>query len=170
MKNIVIKLLEFFSKPSTTLAFILIVLLCYFLSEGFRTGFGNNLLSFGPTKDSNGEPSKFIGIYLNSWTNVSLVYIITFISTLLQTYYGWVVSNNRYIASYVLNPADNVIPKNTLWSYLILTPFLYTLLYVISFFATATLQMQYIIPQFLAYFIANLPFTISWLHKKTFVK
>jgi len=170
MKNITKKLLDFFSKPSTAFTLIFIFLLGYFLSEGFITGFANNFLAFGPTKDSTGEPTKFIGIYLKTWTDVSLAYIIIFISTLFQTYYGWVVNDN--ISSYVWNPAVNAIPYNKFWTYLILTidPIIDTLLYVISFFATTTLQMQFIIPQFLGNFIANLPFTISALRKKTFVK
>jgi hypothetical protein len=119
MKNIAKKLLDFFSKPSTAFTLIFIFLLGYFLSEGFITGFANNFLAFGPTKDSTGEPTKFIGIYLKTWTDVSLAYIIIFISTLFQTYYGWVVNDN--ISSYVWNPAVNAIPYNKFWTYLILT-------------------------------------------------
>ena len=111
-----------------------------------------------------------MGISLKSWTDVSIAYVIIFISTLLQSYYGWIVGNNMY--SYIFNPAVKQIPYDKFWTYLILTinPIIKTMLFVINFFATATLQMQFIIPQFLANYLANLPFTLSWLNTKKFIK
>ena len=170
MKDFAKKLLRFLSQPSTALLTILFFLLGFFLSEGLYFGFGNNFVAFGPTNDTKGEPTKFMGISLKSWSDVSIAYVIIFISTLLQSYYGWIVSNN--ISSYVFNPTVKLIPYNKFWTYLILiiNPIITTMLFVINFFATATLQMQFIIPQFLANYLANLPFTLSWLNKKKFAK
>jgi hypothetical protein len=170
MKDFAEKLLSFLSQPSTALLTILFFLVGFFLAEGLYFGFGNNFLSFGPTNDTTGEPTKFMGISLKSWTDVSIAYVIIFISTLLQSYYGWIVGND--ISSYIFNPAVKQIPYDKFWTYLILTinPVIKTMLFVINFFATATLQMQFIIPQFLANYLANLPFTLSWLNKKKFAK
>ena len=170
MKDFAKKFISFLSQPSTALLTILIFLLGFFLMEGLYFGFGNNFVAFGPTNEANGEPTTFMGISLKSWSNVSIAYIIIFISTLLQSYYGLIVGND--IPSYAFNPAVKKVPYNKFWTYLILiiNPFIKIMLYIINFFATATLQIQFIIPQFLANYLANLPFTLSWLNTKKFIK
>ena len=121
------------------------------MTEGLTTGFGNNFLSFGPTKDEqSGEPTMFMGIKLNSWTSVNVVYLIIFISTILQSYYGNVVGGNLH--AYIFNPAVELVPYPKFWTYLVLliNPLITIILYIIQFYATATFQIQYIIPQFIA--------------------
>jgi hypothetical protein len=133
------------------------------------TGFGNNFLSFGPTNDELGNPTEFMGIKLNSWNLVGIVYVLIFFTSVLSTYYQNVVGLN--IHSFVFNPAVTEIPYSKFWTYLILLvdPLINIILYVIKFYATATLQIQYILPQFLASYITDLPFVIKWLKGKTFV-
>ena len=163
------KIFDFFNNPKTALLIMLIFLIAYFLTEGLTTGFGNNFLSFGPTKDEVGEPTMFMGIKLNSWSSVSVVYIIIFISTILQVYYSNVVALN--IHSYVFNPATFDVPFPKFWTYLILLcdPLIEIILYIITFYATATFQIQYIIPQFVGSYITGLPFTLKWLSSKKFI-
>ena len=62
MKDFTKKLLSFLSQPSTALLTILFFLVGFFLAEGLYFGFGNNFVAFGPTNDTNGEPTKFMGI------------------------------------------------------------------------------------------------------------
>lgn len=59
-----------------------------------------------------------MGIKLESWNLVGIVYVIIFISTLLQSYYFNVVGIN--ISSYVFNAAVKKVPFSKLWTYLIL--------------------------------------------------
>ena len=83
---------KFFNNPKTALLIILTFLITYFLSEGLTAGFGNNFLSFGPTIDeTTGKPIAFMGINLDSWDDVCIVYVIILISTILQSYYSNVV-------------------------------------------------------------------------------
>jgi len=164
------KIFEFFNNPKTALLTMLIFLIAFFLSEGLTTGFGNNFLSFGPTKDEQtGEPTMFMGIKLNSWSSVNIVYIIIFISTILQSYYGNVVGTN--IHAFVWNAAIEVVPFPKFWTYLVLLidPIIQIILYIIKFYATATFQIQYIIPQFIGSYITDLPFTLKWLNGKKFI-
>ena len=164
------KMFDFFNNPKTALLIMLIFLIAYFLTEGLTTGFGNNFLSFGPTKDEqSGEPTMFMGIKLNSWTSVNVVYLIIFISTILQSYYGNAVGGN--IHAYVFNPAVELVPYSKFWTYLVLliNPLITIILYIIQFYATATFQIQYIIPQFIGSYIINLPFTLKWLNGKKFI-
>ena len=167
--NLFAKIFDFFNNPKNALIIILLFLLGFFLTQGFTTGFGNNFLAFGPTNDQLGNPTQFMGIKLESWNLVGIVYVIIFISTLLQSYYFNVVGIN--ISSYVFNAAVTKVPFSKLWTYLILliNPFISIILYIIKFYATATFQIQYILPQFIASYIVDLPFVLSWLKKKTFV-
>ena len=164
------KMFDFFNNPKTALLIMLIFLIAYFLTEGLTTGFGNNFLSFGPTKDEQtGEPTMFMGIKLNSWSSVNVVYLIIFISTILQSYYGNVVGSNLH--AYVFNPAVDTVPYSKFWTYLVLLidPLITIILYIIQFYATATFQIQYIIPQFIGSYITDLPFTLKWLNGKKFI-
>ena len=163
------KMEQFFNNPKTALLIILIFLIAYFLSEGLTTGFGNNFLAFGPTIDENtGKPVAFMGINLNSWNDVGIVYVIILISTILQSYYSNVVYKTIY--PYVYNPAVDIVPFPKFWTYLVLIidPIIYITLRIILFYATATFQIQYILPQFLGSYIIDLPFTLQWLSGKKF--
>ena len=61
--------------------------------------------------------------------------------------------------------------SNKLLTYVItmVDPFIKTLLYIIEFYATATFQFQFILPQFIGSYIATLPFTLNLLEQKTFI-
>lgn len=164
------KIFNFFNHPRTALLIILIFLFTFFLTQGLTTGFGNNFLAFGPTKDEKtGEHTTFMGIKLSTWKNVGLVYAIIFISTILQVYYNNVVGTN--IHAFVWNAAIETVPFPKFWTYLVLLvdPLIQIVLYVIRFYATATFQIQYIIPQFVASYFTDLPFVLKWLNGKKFI-
>jgi hypothetical protein len=162
------KLYDFFNNPRTALLIMLVFFLAYYLSIGLTVGFSNNFLSFGPVKDKEGNHTKFMGIDINSWKLVGIVYVIIFISTVLQSYYQNVVGQN--IHAYVYNTAVKKVPYSKFWTYLVLLidPFINILLSIIRFYATATFQIQYVIPQFIGSYITDLPFTLKWLAGKKF--
>ena len=43
------------------------------------------------------------------------------------------------------------------------------MIYIIKFYATATIQIQYIIPQLIGSYIVNIPFMLHWLKGKEFI-
>src|SRR3989344_9637192 len=112
------KIFNFFNHPRTALIIILLFFLGFFLTEGFTYGFGSNFLSFGPAKDENNNYTKFMGINVDTWKKVSLVYSIIFVSTILQSYYFNVVGTN--IHAYVWNSAVELVPFPKFWTYLVL--------------------------------------------------
>ena len=163
------KIITGVNNPKAVLLITLIFLLIFFLTTGLTTGFGNNFLSFGPTNDEiTGKPSMFMGIKLDSWPLVGLVYVIIFVSAILQLYYFNVFTS---LQVYVWNPAVKYVPYSKFWTYLVLlaNPVIKIILFIIQFYATATIQLQYIIPQIIAGCLINIPFSLKWLNGKKFI-
>ena len=163
------KISDYFFKPQTALLLVGLFLISYILYNVFSGGFSKQFLKFGPTKEENGKWTTYMGLELDSWRHVVVVYFLIFIATVLQFYYSNVVDHN--IDTYVFNPAVKEIPYSKFWTYFILLadPTIRTMLYVIQFFATATFQLQYILPQFLAGYLIDIPFVLKWLSKKSFI-
>lgn len=142
----------------------------FFAYEGYQTGFKDNFLKFGPTEDENGNSASILGIKLDNWENVVLAYIIIFLSTILQTYYSYAVEHSLF--KYLSNPLIKNINYSKFWAYLLsfLDPLMHILLHIVTFFATATFQLQYILPQLLGIYLASLPFIYKKLNSKKFLK
>jgi hypothetical protein len=156
-------------KPQIALLILLIFIIGYIISLYFLGGFDSHLIAFGPHKDKNGNDSSFAGMELNTWKKIIFVYFIILLSSILQVYYNNVISKS--MQQDILNNALKKIPYTKFWTYLvsIIDPFIQIMLYIIKFFATATFQIQFIIPQLIGSYIANLPFTFKWLSNKQFI-
>ena len=50
---------------------------------------------------------------------------------------------------------------------MLLDPLFNTLLYIITFYATATFQIQYLLPQLLGTYIINIPYILLWFSNKS---
>jgi len=87
---------------------------------------------------------------------------------MLTTYYNTVIDQN--IDSYIWNRAIKKVPYSKTWTYfiVILEPIFFQLLEIIQLFEVLTLQLQFIIPQFIGAYIAEVPFTIQMLSTKKF--
>jgi len=127
----------------------------FFIDE--EGGFSSDFLKFGPSK------SKFLGATIDTWHKVIIMYIVGFVAAVMTTYYRTIMNNN--IHGYIWNRAIKSIPFSKRWTYIIvlLEPFLYQVLEIIQFFTTLTMQLQFIIPQFLGGFLADIPFVVQRL-------
>ena len=98
------------------------------------------------------------------------LYAVGFFTSLMTSYYQWIMSNN--IHSYVYNRAISEVPYSRFWIYLIniLEPFFYQILAVIQFFTTLTMQLQFILPQFVGSLFADMPFTLQRLGEKRYAE
>jgi hypothetical protein len=122
-----------------------------------------------PLKDENNNYLPFISFILDSWSKVIMAYILILFSSIFQNYYINIMDQNFF---YFLSNKDIIkMPYNKTITYIItlLDPFIKTLLYIIEFYATATFQLQFILPQFIGSYISNLPFTLNLLKQKTFI-
>jgi len=155
--------------PKTALCIFTLFITGYLLFLGFAGAFTEGFLHFGPgTTEEN--TTSFIGVKLDSWEKVGLMYVVGFFSSLLTTYYQSVIGQNLHM--YIWNKAMKEIPFSPFWTYIIVLaePFFYQILQVIQFFTNLTLQLQFIIPQFIGSYVAEVPFTLKLLGEKTFVQ
>ena len=124
----------------------------------------NNFFGFGP------DPSiKFLGMSLDTWHKVLLVYAVGFITSLLQGYYSTVMFD--FIHSKLWNPAYRQrIPVSKLWAQTIVTmePLLDWMLDIVQFFITMTMRFQFILPQLLGQIIVDLPYGLMKIEENKF--
>ena len=124
----------------------------------------NNFFGFGP------DPSiRFLGMSLDTWNKVLLVYAVGFISSLLQGYYSTVMFD--FIHSKLWNPAyQKRIPVSKRWAQTIVTmePLLDWMLDIVQFFITMTMRFQFILPQLLGQIIVDLPYGLMKIEENKF--
>jgi hypothetical protein len=123
-----------------------------------------NFFAFGP------DPSvRFLGMSINTWNKVILVYAVGFISSLLQGYYQTVMYD--FIHSKLWNPAyKERIPMSKRWAKTIVTvePLLDWMLDIVQFFVTMTMRFQFILPQLLGQIVVDTPYALMKIEEKKF--
>ena len=166
---IVNKIINLLNNPITALILIIFFATLFFLYNALTSNITNHFFAFGPTKDEDNKPVTFLGTELNTWSHVIIAYILILVASIFSSYYVNVMDYNIFHSLHNFAIID--MKSNKLLTYVItmVDPFIKTLLYIIEFYATATFQLQYIIPQFVGSYIMNLPFTIHLLNSKRFV-
>jgi TctA family transporter len=160
-------ILDFFLSPKIALILFTLFLVGYITYIAEEGGFSKSFLHFGPGTDA-ANTTTFIGIRLDSWTKVGTLYAISFLSALMTSYYQTVMGDNLH--SYIWNRALKSVPYSRTWTYIVVLvePFFYQILSIIQFFTNLTLQLQFILPQFLGSMIAEVPFVLRRLGEKRF--
>ena len=150
--------------PKVVVLIFIIFLISYIAFIDEEGGFSKNFLNFGPTD------TRFLGMKMDSWPKVISVYCIGFFAAVMTSYYDTVVDN--HIHSYIWNKAVKRVPFSRFWTHIIvfLEPFFDEILAIIQFFTTMTMQLQFLIPQFIGHFLADAPFTLQILGSKKFTE
>ena len=137
------KSVNFLFLPKVSFFIFIMSLIVYLILLDDEGAFKNNFLKFGP--DAN---TKFLGMMLNTWEKVILVYFISFFSSILQTYASTAMFNFIYLKMW--NPAYKTkINMTKTWAQIITTiePLLIWILRIIQFFCSMTMQLQFLIPE-----------------------
>jgi hypothetical protein len=160
-------LADFLSSPKTILMFSAIYLTGYITFIGREGGFTSQFLHFGPGTNAS-NTTTFVGIVLDTWQKVILMYFVSFLSSIMNTYYLYAMTNNLH--SYIWNRAVPKVPFSKRWTYIVILaePFILQVLTVTQFFTNLTMQLQFIIPQFIGSMIIEIPFTIQRLREKEY--
>jgi len=160
-------IVEFFMSPKVALIIFTLFLVAYIVFIDEEGGFKGKFLHFGPGTNASNTTS-FMNIRLDSWQKVGLLYVVSFFASLLTSYYQSVMANN--IHSYIWNRALKSMPYSKTWTYavVLMEPFFYQILSIVQFFTSLTMQLQFIVPQFLGSLLAEVPFTLKRLGEKRF--
>ena len=109
-----------------------------FLAE--KNAFSDGFLKFGPD-----EKVSFLGMKINTWTRVIMLYTLGFLTSILTSYYQTVMYD--FIHSKLWNPAYlKKIQISKQWATIIVSfePILYWILSIIQFFITLTVKLQFL--------------------------
>lgn len=160
---------EFFYNPVTAFFIFTGFVLAYLIFLDEEGAFKEKFLHFGPSTDPKTQ-TKFINMKLDTWKKVIMVYIISFFSAIINSYYGNVIF--QFIHQHLWNPAVKKIDgsKTATITIITLEQIVWTAVQVISFFTNMTLQLQFIIPSLIGNMLVNLPFDIYQASKKTFTR
>lgn len=158
--TLISRIADFLSSPKTILGVSAIFMTGYISFIAAEGGFSSQFLHFGPGTDAS-NTTTFIGIVLDTWSKVWLMYFVSFLSAVMNTYYMYAMTNNLH--SYIWN-------RSTLQPALDLRgqPFIMQVLTITTFFTTLTMQLQFIVPQFIGGMIIEVPFSMQRLREKEY--
>jgi hypothetical protein len=158
---------DLLSSPKTILGISAVFMTGYVTFIAREGGFSSQFLHFGPGTDAS-NTTTFIGIVLDTWPKVCLMYFVSFLSAVMNTYYTYAMTNNLH--SYIWNRAVPKVPFSRRWTYVVTLaePFIMQVLTVTTFFTNLTMQLQFIVPQFIGGMIIEVPFTIQRLREKEY--
>lgn len=160
-------LINILSSPQVALITFIVFLISYIIFLDVEGGFTNKFLKFGPGNKPENTAS-FIGIKLDSWPKVVMMYAVGFFTSLLSSYYHAVMSTS--VSTYLYNAAVEDVPysKQLMYSVVMIEPILLQILWIIQFYLDLTMELQFIIPQFIGNYIASIPFIIKMLGTKQY--
>ena len=166
-KTLIDRVADILSSPKCILGISTIFLSGYMGFIVVEGGFTSQFIHFGPGTDATNTTS-FIGIVLDTWNKVILMYFVSFLSSLMNTYYLYSMTNNLH--SYIWNRAVPKVPFSRKWTYVVILaePFILQVLTITQFFTNLTMQLQFIIPQFIGSIIIEVPFSIQRLREKEY--
>jgi hypothetical protein len=159
--------MDIFWNPYFIVVIFIVFLIIYFIYLDVEGSFANGFLHFGPGGD-NVNSTQFMGITLDSWSKVITLYFICFTTGFLSTHYDNVVS--KEIINRVIDPYVTHIPYSQSGAYavVLIDPLIMHSLKIIEFFATLTLQFQFILPVVVGSYLGDLPSIMSILSMKTY--
>jgi len=159
--------MKILSYPQIALLTFTLFLIIYVIFLDKEGGFKHKFLKIGPDRDPS-TASTFVGIKLDNWTKVGMMYAIGFCSSLMSSYYNAVMSTS--VHTYIYNAAVDDIPysKRLMYSVAIIEPFLLQVLWIIQLYMDLMMELQYILPQFIGSYVASIPFIIQMLGTKKY--
>ena len=160
------KIIRFFSSPAALVLMLIVFLISYFVFLDIEGSFTSDFLQVGPSKDGI-NMSYFMGIKLDSWTKVVLLYGISFLTGALSTAYE--ISTAPILSSVYL-PDSVLVSESMMSTYgiTLLSPFISEGLNIVELFTGLTLQFQFILPGIIGRTMVHVPYILNVLSAKTF--
>jgi hypothetical protein len=152
--------------PSLAVFIFIVFLVLFFVFLDVEGGFKNGFLQFGPGGKDDEHATYFMSIKVDTWTKTYILYAVTFLSGLLTSYYNMTL-NKGFMP--LLEKDVVAYGKSETYFISLLDPLIMDILTIIEFFATITLQLQFILPTVIGSYIAKVPFILGTLSNKTFI-
>ena len=152
-------------RPQIALIIFIIVLMVYIIILDKEGAFQNKFLHFGPSPDT-----TFLNIPLTDWKRVISIYCIALFSSISLSYYQNVAS--YYVANVLLHPAyTKTIKDSRLLSQflVIIDPIIISIVTIINFFITLTMEFQFIFFQIVGALVVTIPSNLINISKKKFL-
>jgi hypothetical protein len=169
-------LLELLTNPIViSVLFVIFLVLC-FLFLALDGAFDGDIIG-SPTEDflligpslNESNMAYFMGIKLNSWSKVIIIYAISFFSGLLSGLYSVSVETKLFMDVYSSKTIEIDHNAFTAYSVMLIDPLIKQSLYIISLFTTFTLQLQFILPNIIGRYLVDLPYILAVLSTKVFL-
>ena len=114
---------------------------------------------------------KYIGMKLDTWKKVILLYIMAFLTSIFNRYYNYVIEQKFHLE--VWNPACQKpmnIPRSFAYFIMTFEPFCYFFIDLFNFFLYYTMQLQFILPKILSDVCMQIPYFIYTVSLKKYIK
>ena len=160
-------IIDFLYHPIIAFLILIAFFIIYILFIEIEDGFSHGFLQFGPGTTPE-TTTTFIGIKMDTWPKVGMLYVIAFLSAFMSRYYGFAIGQN--LGSYAYQHAQKVVPFDKYWSYFLLCsqPVIWQTFSVLQLFAALTLQLQFILPEMLGHLCSYIPGIMQRLAEKEF--
>ena len=152
-----------FFAVSVFIGFLIFFFVYLDLEGSFKGGF----LHFGPGDDRE-NTATFLGIQVNSWPKVLVLYMIGFSTGLLSSYYDNVVGESLGKPIFDPNVKELEYSKLGVYTIALIDPLIFQTLKIIEYLTTFTLQLQFILPVILGEYLGDLPFLLNILSLKIY--
>jgi hypothetical protein len=159
--------LQIILNPFFAVSVFIAFLIFFFVFLDLEGSFNGGFLHFGPGDDRENTTS-FLGIKVDSWTKVLILYAIGFSTGLLTSYYDNVVGESLGKPIFDTSITEIDYSRTGVYTIALIDPLIFQTLKVIEYLTTFTLQFQFILPIILGEYLGDLPYVLNVLRTKTY--
>ena len=163
-KNNMIKFLEFFNNPLIIISIVIVFFIAFMVYLETSRELTSKFWSFGPVLNDKGEYFQYMTFRLDSWTKVIYVYVIIFLTAIVNTLYSRFYKTK--FKSHLESKDYSIMSRIVTFMVLGINPLVDIVSYIVNFFAVACFQFQYLLPLFLGEYLVEIPYIASLLVQK----
>ena len=158
--------LDAFKDPRMSFLVYVVWTVLLLTALGYVDMFDKQFFHLGPNTDE--VQIDFFNKKIDTWNKVVGIWVIGFLIVVFKSYYHVIVK--PWLTNQVYNRQVKRIGLTKPTTYLIalVDPLLNWINYIFLFFITLTMQLQFMLPQFLGEFIVNSVAVRAYLSEKTF--
>ena len=154
-------LVKWLTNPLVIITIVILFFIAFMVYLETSKELSSLFWKFGPTLDADGKYYKYMTFTLDNWAKVASVYIIIFLTAVVNTLYSKFYKS-RFIGQ-IGSPSYSSMSRTVKVIVIAINPMMEMLSYIVNFFAVAAFQFQYLLPMFAGAFLAELPYLSQFL-------